>query len=73
MFAGAREAAGTGSASFDAATVREVLDLACRSFGADFEKMLGASRVWLNGDAVEGDHPVVAGDEVAVLPPVSGG
>ncbi|MDG2111285.1 MAG: MoaD/ThiS family protein [Actinomycetota bacterium] len=73
LFAGAREAAGTGRHSFDAATVRDVLDQATDAFGSDFAAVLGASRVWLNGEAVEGDQAVADGDEVAVLPPVSGG
>ncbi len=73
LFAGAREAAGTGAAEFDAETVRDVLDQARAAYGAEFGKILEASRVWLNGEAVEGDSPVAAADEVAVLPPVSGG
>jgi molybdopterin synthase sulfur carrier subunit len=73
LFAGAREAAGTGRESFEAATVRDVLDQAVTLFGVEFERILDTSRVWLNGEAVEGDLPVARGDEVAVLPPVSGG
>ncbi len=73
LFAGAREAAGTGSAQYDADSVRGVLDQALAAYGPEFGKILDASRVWLNGEAVEGDSPVAAGDEVAVLPPVSGG
>jgi molybdopterin converting factor small subunit len=37
--------------------------------------VLDGSRVWLNGDTpvAGGNTPLAAGDEVAVLPPVSGG
>ena len=73
MFAGAREAAGTGKATFEATTVRAVLDEAEGRFGEAFAAVLAASRVWVNGEAVEGDQALHAGDEVAVLPPVSGG
>lgn len=73
LFAGAREAAGTGRQTFDGSTVRDVLDQACVAYGTNFSAVLNASRVWLNGEAVEGDQSIVDGDEVAVLPPVSGG
>ena len=49
-------------------------DLAAR-LGADFAAVLAVSRVWVNGqEPVRGPGTEVrAGDEVAVLPPVSGG
>ena len=31
------------------------------------------SRIWLNGEPADADTPVGESDEVAVLPPVSGG
>ncbi|MDQ1521115.1 MAG: ThiS family, partial [Actinomycetota bacterium] len=51
------------------------LDDACASYGPDFAAVLARSRVWVNGDeAVDGDTTVLRdGDEVAILPPVSGG
>jgi len=73
LFAGAREAAGTSRDNFDASTVGDVLVQAVARYGADFEAVLGTSRVWLNGDAAEDGTPVGNSDEVAVLPPVSGG
>ena len=73
LFAAAREAAGTDRTVIDAGTIREVLAEAERRFGAPFSKVLAASRVWCNGEPAEPDHLVTASDEVAVLPPVSGG
>jgi MoaD family protein len=73
LFASAREAAGTSSDEFDAASVADVLAQAKERYGPHFEAVLGGSRVWLNGEAAEGDMVVAMGDEVAVLPPVSGG
>ena len=73
MFAGAREAAGTSRDEFDAATVDQLLAEADERYGADFVVIRAASRIWLNGDAATGDEPIGASDEVAVLPPVSGG
>ena len=73
LFASAREAAGTGHDEVDGTTVGEVLDVARLRYGERFAAVLDASRVWLNGEPVGPDAPVTARDEVAVLPPVSGG
>lgn len=73
LFASAREAAGTGTDTFDGATVRDVLDAAERRYGPEFSAVLGTCRVWLNGDDAPADSPVGPHDEVAILPPVSGG
>ena len=73
MFAGARQAAGMASTPIDATSVRDAISQAVDRFGPDFERVVIASRIWLNGEAVEGDEAVADGDEIAVLPPVSGG
>ncbi len=73
LFAAAREAAGTGRDDVPGATVDDVLAAACARYGARFAAVLADSRVWLNGEPVVGTEAVVPGDEVAVLPPVSGG
>ena len=78
LFAAAREAAGRGRDDFDLArapTVGALLAAATSDYGSSFELVLATSRVWVNGDD-PGDGPATAladGDEVAVLPPVSGG
>jgi molybdopterin converting factor small subunit len=53
--------------------VQAVLDAAIRNYGSDFADLLPTCRVWLNGEVVDSSHPVDDDDEVAVLPPVSGG
>lgn len=73
LFAQARETAGTSRASFDGPTVGDVLDAALLAYGDDFAAVLGGSRVWLNGAEAERTDAVLDSDEVAVLPPVSGG
>ncbi|HEX5615977.1 MAG TPA: MoaD/ThiS family protein [Acidimicrobiia bacterium] len=78
LFAQAREAAGTAVVELDAAqhtTLAEVLASARVRFGPGFVAVLETSRVWLNGDEpVAGERSSVHdGDEVAVIPPVSGG
>lgn len=73
LFASAREAAGTGTDVVDGATVGDVLDGAIHRFGPGFESVLGTCRIWVNGEAADRSTAVVPSDEVAVLPPVSGG
>ena len=73
LFASAREAAGTKADELPGATVGEVLDAAVDRYGSAFAGVLDTAAVWCNGDPVERDHPVGDHDEVAVLPPVSGG
>jgi sulfur-carrier protein len=73
MFASAREAAGTGSAEFAGDTVGDVLAAAVATFGDGFARVLPSCKVWVNGESADPADRVGAGDEVAVLPPVSGG
>ena len=73
MFASAREAAGTGSAQFAGSTVADVLHAATAEYGAAFASVLATCKVWVNGDEAGPDTRVAGSDEVAVLPPVSGG
>ena len=73
LFAQAREAAGTGSAHIAGNTVDEVLTQAVATFGQNFADVLANSKVWVNGDEVPRSHSLTDKDEVAVLPPVSGG
>ncbi len=73
LFAGAREAAGTDRDQIDGATVGAVLDAAVERFGPGFADVLASCKVWVNGEPAERVDPVGAADEVAVLPPVSGG
>jgi len=73
LFAGARDAAGTSAAEVPGTTVAEVLDAARTRFGAAFAATLEHCQVWRNGEPSQPDDPVGPDDEVAVLPPVSGG
>jgi molybdopterin converting factor small subunit len=73
LFASAREAAGTGRDTVPGPTVEAVLAEAVRRYGDEFAAVLANSRVWRNGEPTEPSDPVSDSDEVAVLPPVSGG
>jgi molybdopterin converting factor small subunit len=69
----AREAAGLRNDVVDGATIDAVLSEAVNRYGAKFQEILGVSQVWLNGEPAERDAVVESYDEVAVLPPISGG
>ena len=73
LFASVRVAAGTGRATVDGSTVGEVIDAACERFGPDFAALLQTCRIWRNGEPADRSDEVGDDDEVAVLPPVSGG
>ncbi|MBM3741273.1 MAG: MoaD/ThiS family protein [Actinomycetota bacterium] len=73
LFASAREVAGTACEDIDGRTVDEVLQRAAERFGADFVAVMSTCRVWLNGEEALGSSAVADSDEVALLPPVSGG
>ena len=73
LFAGARQAAGTREITVAAGRVDAVLSQARERFGEAFGAVLDRSRIWVNGEPAEPSTPLAPGDEVAVLPPVSGG
>jgi molybdopterin converting factor small subunit len=73
LFAQAREAAGTARDEIDGATLGDVIAAASSRYGQAFEAVLGTCGVWLNGAPADPATVVNDGDEVAVIPPVSGG
>lgn len=73
LFASAREAAGTGRDVIDGSTVGAVLAEARCRYGDAFTGVLQSCQVWCNGEPASGEDRVGDDDEVAVLPPVSGG
>lgn len=73
LFGPARSAAGTARASIDAASIDELVDAARSRFGPAFARVLEVSAIWVNGEAAGPATSLEPGDEVAVVPPVSGG
>ena len=73
LFGPAREAAGVDRADVAGQTVGEVLAAAESRYGAEFAEVATISRVWVNGESASAAEPVTDRDEVAVVPPVSGG
>ena len=73
LFAAARTAAGTARDLVPGATVAEILASATERYGDEFAAVLPTCAVWLNGEPAASEASVRDADEVAVLPPVSGG
>lgn len=73
LFGPAREAAGVSSVTLPGDSVSAVMASAEARFGEVFSSIVAISKVWVNGDEVSPDTPVFDDDEVALIPPVSGG
>jgi MoaD family protein len=78
LFATAREAAGRAADSYELsgeAGLADLLDEAVARYGEAFAQVLATAGVWVNGEEpnTDRDQPLQEGDEVAILPPVSGG
>lgn len=73
LFAALREAAGSSWAEAPGRTVGEVADALAEIHGARFARVVAVSSFVVNGERAARDAPVADGDEVAILPPVSGG
>ena len=73
LFASIREIAGTNSLEVDVNNVSDAIAEACAQFGDDFAALVPSCRIWVNGNPAEPTDSVTAQDEIALLPPVSGG
>jgi molybdopterin synthase sulfur carrier subunit len=69
----AREAAGRSRDTIEGATIKQVLETAVERYGTSFGNILATSQIWLNGEPADVLISVGTQDEIAVLPPVSGG
>ena len=75
LFARLSELAGTREAEVELGeglTAGEVYRLLCGEYPA-LSGLNGSIRYAVNGEYAEAGHPVGEGDEVALIPPVSGG
>lgn len=74
LFAGLREVAGASHVDdLPGQTVGAVLEAAVDRYGPQFAERLRRAHVWVNGDEAGSDDPVGDDDELALIPPVSGG
>lgn len=74
LFGPARDVAGGAPrADLHGSTVKEVLADGSARFGPGFADLCRRAQVWVNGEPADDATEVGPDDEVAVLPPVSGG
>ncbi|SHF01704.1 molybdopterin synthase sulfur carrier subunit [Ferrithrix thermotolerans DSM 19514] len=73
FFARAKEIAGKAETESDAATIDLLLKELVTTYGPELESLLSVSRLWVNDEPADVNQPLRSGDQVAILPPVSGG
>jgi MoaD family protein len=73
LFAALREIAGSSHVEAEGATVAEVVDVLSARYGERFERVARAGSVVVDGERAEPSTPLSGGQEIALLPPVSGG
>jgi MoaD family protein len=73
LFAALRELAGASTVELEAGDVGSALDQLSSRLGPEFDRIMAAGSVVVNGERSERDRVITAADEVALLPPVSGG
>jgi MoaD family protein len=73
LFAALRELAGTARLDVDAPDVGSLLDHLSEQLGPEFQRIMRAGTVVVDGETVGRDRALNPEDDVALLPPVSGG
>lgn len=73
LFAALREIAGASFVEASGFTVGEIVDDLSGRYGERFAKIAGVGSFVVNGERAARETPIAEGDEVALLPPVSGG
>jgi molybdopterin converting factor small subunit len=73
LFAALRELAGGSEVDAAGSTAGEVLDDLCARFGERFAGVARAGSIVVDGERADLDRSLTGSEEVAILPPVSGG
>src|SRR3982751_3587099 len=73
LFAALRELAGASEVEADADTVAEVIEVLSARYGERFSRIVEVGSAVVDGERVSPETVVTDGQEVALLPPVSGG
>jgi MoaD family protein len=73
LFAALRELAGSSSVEAEGATVGEVVQALSARYGERFAGIARVGSAVVGGERADAETPLTEGQEVALLPPVSGG
>jgi MoaD family protein len=73
LFAALRELASASHVEAEGRTAGEVVDALSARYGDRFEQIAAVGSLVVNGDRATRSTVLADGDELAVLPPVSGG
>jgi sulfur-carrier protein len=73
LFAALREIAGAPNVEAEGETVGEVIDALAARFGDRFDAIARAGSAVVDAERADSSRPLAGGEEVALLPPVSGG
>jgi MoaD family protein len=73
LFAALRDLAGAARVEAEGDTVDDVVAALAARFGDRFARVAAAGSVVVDGERASGDRRLARGEEVALLPPVSGG
>jgi len=73
LFAVLRELAGASHVEAPGASVGDIVDTLAARYGDRFASIAAVGTFVVNGERAARETPVAEGDEVALLPPVSGG
>jgi MoaD family protein len=73
LFAALRELAGASEVEAEGRTAGDVVDVLSSRYGERFTQIAAVGSLVVNGERAGRSTPVATGDEVALLPPVSGG
>jgi MoaD family protein len=73
LFAALRDLARTSEVDASGTTAGDVLEELCARYGDRFARVARAGSIVVDGERANADRPLAGGEEVALLPPVSGG
>jgi sulfur-carrier protein len=73
LFASLRDLAGASEVDGSGATAGEVLGDLCARYGERFARIARSGSIVVDGERASVDRALDGGEEVAILPPVSGG
>ncbi len=72
LFGPAKKAAGCSIIELDVHTGNDAIE-ELKKYSVELEKLINISQVWVNGEKIDLSKLLNEGDELAILPPMSGG